>query len=172
MKILYDAIPKSGLALDVNDSEWFPEHDCPRVGPVSAKVSLTRQEHRVFLDGRLCFVCRFVCDSCLELYDEPQDFFFKMEFEHRAAHDPHWQSEDQQCVAGEMDIEFLREPEIDLSAVLAQQVVLSMPTKRLCSPSCRGLCPCCGLNLNKEQCVCRDQKTNSPFQVLAQVKGR
>jgi len=172
MKILYDAIPKTGLILELDDPEWFPEHDCLRVGGVSAKVSLTRQGQRVFLDGHLSFVCRFVCDSCLELYLEPQDFFFKMEFEYRSAHDPYWQSEDQQCFAGEMDVEFLREPEIDLSSVLAQQVVLSAPVKRLCSQSCRGLCPCCGLNLNKEQCACRDQKTNSPFQVLTQVKGR
>ena len=170
MKISFDAIVEPGLDLEIHDADWFPEDDCVRVGPVQAKLSLTRQNRRVFLDGRLNFTCRFACDSCLELYDEVQDLSFKIEFEYLASNDPYWQSDEHQCPQADMDVEFLHEPEIDIDAMLAQQVILSVPAKRLCSQSCRGLCPSCGSNLNKSECTCRDREPNSPFQVLAQLK--
>jgi len=172
MKISFDAIVEPGLNLEIHDTEWFPEDDCSRVGPVQAKLFLTRQNRRVFLEGRLNFTCRFACDSCLELYEEVQDFFFKIEFECLAASDPYWQSEEHQCPQADMDVEFLHEPEIDIHAMLSQQVILSVPAKRLCSQSCRGLCPSCGCNLNKEKCSCPTLEPNSPFQVLAQLKEK
>ena len=43
---------------------------------------------------------------------------------------------------------------IDLDDVIREQVYLSLPIKRLCRETCSGLCPSCGLNLNKEQCQC------------------
>lgn len=172
MKIPFDAIVESGVTLEINDAEWFPEDDWSRVGPVHAKLFLTRQLRRVIVDGHLHFTCCFVCDSCLEPYEEVQDFPFKVELEYLAAADPYWQSDEQQCSPVEMDVEVLREPEVDIESLLAQQVIVSVPVKRLCSQSCRGLCPTCGINLNKEECLCRGLPANSPFQVLAQLQGK
>lgn len=33
-----------------------------------------------------------------------------------------------------------------------EAIILSVPRMPLCSPDCRGLCPFCGANLNREQC--------------------
>jgi uncharacterized protein len=170
MKIPFDAIVEPGLNLEITNTEWFPDGDWDRVSPVQAKIFLIRKNRRVFLDGYLNFSCRFACDSCLEIYDEVQDFFFKVEFEYLALNDPYWQSEEHQCPQAEMDVEVLLQPEIDIHAILAQQVILSIPAKRLCVESCRGLCPSCGKNLNKDACLCQNQKQNSPFQILAQLK--
>ena len=170
MKIPFDAILESGLTLEIHDAEWFPEGDWSQVGPVQAKVFLIRQNRRVFLDGHMNFTCRFSCDSCLELYNDVQDLFFKIEFEYLASNDPYWQSDEHQCPQVEIDVEVLAEPEIDIYAMLAQQVILSVPLKKLCSPSCHGLCSSCGMNLNKAKCLCHDRELNSPFQVLVQLK--
>lgn len=170
MKIRFDAIVETGLTLQISDSQWFPEGDCGRVGPVQATLFFTRQERRVFLEGRLNFIGRFECDSCLDFYDEEQDLFFKIEFEYLTANDPYWLSEEHQCPQAEMDVEVLSEPEIDIHSMLAQQVILSIPAKRRCSDSCRGLCPSCGKNLNNDICQCRKQEADSPFQILKQLK--
>lgn len=170
MKILFEKIPEPGLELEVNDASWFPEGDWARLGPVRAKLLLTRRAQRVFVDGHLVFTSRFECDSCLEPYEESQDFPFKIAFEYLAPDDPYWQTEEHQCPQTEMDVVVLEEPEIDILAMLAQQVILSVPVKRLCSEECRGLCPTCGQNLNKGQCSCRDRDYESPFQVLARLK--
>lgn len=43
---------------------------------------------------------------------------------------------------------------LDLTEVLRQCVITDMPMKPLCRPQCRGLCPECGVNLNRETCRC------------------
>lgn len=170
MKIHFEEIPDTGLNLEVSDSAWFPEGDWIRVGPLRVELFLSRQEQRVILDGRLMFTSRFACDCCLESYDDVQDSRFRIDFEYLANNDPYWLTEDHQCPESEMDVVVLREPEIDIDATLAQQVLLLLPVKRLCSESCKGLCPSCGQNLNKGTCTCHDQERESPFQVLAKLK--
>ena len=46
---------------------------------------------------------------------------------------------------------------LDLTEVIRQYSVLSIPTKLLCSPECAGLCPSCGYNLNQGSCQCSNQ---------------
>lgn len=43
---------------------------------------------------------------------------------------------------------------VDLSGLAREAVVLAMPERVLCSPSCKGLCPQCGVDLNRESCMC------------------
>ncbi len=44
--------------------------------------------------------------------------------------------------------------EIDLTEDIINTIVLSLPMKPLCSEECKGMCPRCGANLNKEKCDC------------------
>ena len=170
MRILFDDIPESGLTLEVTDTSWFPEEDWVRVGPVRAEMFLSRIQSRVLLNGRLVFTSRFECDRCLEPYEEVQDFQFRIDFEWLAPDDLYWQAEDHQCPTAEMDVVVLSEPEIDIEATLEQQVILSVPAKRLCSGTCQGLCVACGQNLNQGICACSGRNQNSPFQILAHLK--
>jgi uncharacterized protein len=58
--------------------------------------------------------------------------------------------------AGETDkteSEFIVENNcINLGPFLRDEIILSVPMKPLCSEECRGLCPICGVNLNKTTC--------------------
>lgn len=44
--------------------------------------------------------------------------------------------------------------EINLTPYIWEELVLDMPYKFLCSETCAGLCPVCGINLNHETCSC------------------
>lgn len=44
---------------------------------------------------------------------------------------------------------------IDLLPALREQIITTMPNTILCSPDCKGLCPKCGCDLNKERCDCK-----------------
>jgi uncharacterized protein len=46
--------------------------------------------------------------------------------------------------------------QIDLSALVSEQIYLNLPLKPLCAPACRGLCPNCGVNRNLAGCECED----------------
>jgi uncharacterized protein len=43
---------------------------------------------------------------------------------------------------------------VDLSEVIRQYTLLTLPTKPLCSPDCAGICPSCGHDLNQGPCQC------------------
>ena len=34
-------------------------------------------------------------------------------------------------------------------------MIMANPAKVLCSKDCKGICPKCGTNLNKEKCKCK-----------------
>jgi uncharacterized protein len=66
----------------------------------------------------------------------------------------------------------LTEPFVDVVDLLRQQVYLSLPVKQICSHDCKGLCPQCGLDLNREACICPQNVQSSPFAVLAALQKK
>jgi len=44
---------------------------------------------------------------------------------------------------------------LDLTDEVRETIILGFPNYPLCKESCRGLCPRCGVNLNREQCGCK-----------------
>lgn len=45
--------------------------------------------------------------------------------------------------------------EVDVSPDLRERILLGLPMVARCSESCRGVCPQCGANRNREACDCR-----------------
>lgn len=46
--------------------------------------------------------------------------------------------------------------EIDVNKLVEQLLEVDEPIAAVCSPTCRGICPMCGVNRNRESCDCRD----------------
>ncbi len=57
---------------------------------------------------------------------------------------------------------------IDLEPLVREYMLLEIPISPLCRPDCKGLCPICGGNLNKENCN-HDANTGDPR--LASLKS-
>jgi len=47
---------------------------------------------------------------------------------------------------------------LDLTEVVRQNLLLTVPMSPLCSAQCRGLCPGCGANLNEGPCSCQREE--------------
>lgn len=86
-----------------------------------------------------------VCDRCLEKFD--------MNF--REQTDRIYQIGDG-ILASDDEVEVLPEGtrEIDLSTAIKESFIISRPIRIVCSETCKGLCPHCGVNLNQKQCSC------------------
>ena len=56
---------------------------------------------------------------------------------------------------------------IDLEPLLRDAVVLDLPFTPLCRPDCAGLCPTCGVNLNREPEHSHDDTIDSRWAGLA-----
>jgi uncharacterized protein len=170
VQVRFDEIPEGGLRLNIVDNSWLPADEIKCQQPVSAKIFLDRDGPRVFLEGSLRVKVELTCDRCLGDFVLPIDTSFKVDFELVDQSDKMKISEDHACSDAEMDVVFLAEPLIDIFSILAQQLYLSLPDKRLCGDKCLGLCPGCGRNLNLDHCDCNKEKGTSPFSILAKLK--
>ena len=61
-------------------------------------------------------------------------------------------------------------PVVDLAEVAREQVDLALPLRVLCRDDCRGLCPGCGADLNREACRCTSVGGDERFAGLARLK--
>ena len=56
--------------------------------------------------------------------------------------------------------------ELDVEPVVRDACILELPLAPLCSESCRGLCPTCGANRNRDECLC-EQEVDPRWSALA-----
>jgi len=59
--------------------------------------------------------------------------------------------------------------DIDLVPPVRDELVLDAPVKPLCSLECRGLCPRCGVDLNRESCRCEEQPVDPRLAPLKDI---
>ncbi|MCD7828600.1 MAG: DUF177 domain-containing protein [Clostridiales bacterium] len=45
--------------------------------------------------------------------------------------------------------------ELDLDRLVMEDIYLTLPSRFLCKPDCKGLCPVCGKDLNDGECGCK-----------------
>ena len=165
MKVRFGEVPEEGLRYEINDESWFPDRELHRTGPVRSVIILKRNGvDRVLLEGEIQTTIAFDCDRCFENSSRELDSSFKLDLEYASSNI--LESGEHECSPSEMDVMYLNEPIIDIFAILSQQIFLVIPEKHLCSESCKGLCPKCGVNLNLETCDCKKELKSSPFAIL------
>ena len=59
--------------------------------------------------------------------------------------------------------------EIDISPLLREAVLLNHPIKMLCSTECKGICPNCGVDLNKDECRCGEGQIDPRWEELRKL---
>ena len=75
------------------------------------------------------------------------------------------------CLADDVELGWYRGTEIQLDSVCLEMISLALPVKPLCRDDCAGLCPRCGADRNEAPCGCNETAPNSPFAVLAALRG-
>jgi uncharacterized protein len=113
-------------ALNPGDDGWmtFPH-------PLHFQLMVTPVQQGLLVRGRLQTTVRAACDRCLCAVDIPvvvPDACYHFE---------------------EMPVGIL-----DLTESVREDILLALPQACLCREDCRGLCPSCGKDLNKETCSC------------------
>ncbi len=61
---------------------------------------------------------------------------------------------------------------IRLGDYIASELVLALPLRFICDEQCKGLCPECGANLNREECRCGEKPVDPRLQKLSQLKEK
>lgn len=159
MKISVDEIPQSPKEIRFSESiedlnKIYSQSSNRDFGfPVSLEVELKyyRSGPDLFFDGRFEGEFRGCCGRCLEEFS----FYLDKEFDFVLTPDPAKSDRRaEELHRDELGMSYYSGDEIDLSPLIAEQVMLALPTQPLCSDGCQGLCGNCGANLNKESCSC------------------
>jgi uncharacterized protein len=113
---------------------------------LAVTAEIYRSERDVHFQGRMEGTIRAMCARCREEFDRPLERDFRFVILPRpAAGDDEGDDEGVDHYSGE---------ELDLSPLVTEQALLALDLLPLCSENCRGLCPKCGANLNREVCTC------------------
>ncbi len=67
------------------------------------------------------------------------------------------------------DYLLLEDYRLDLDELVEEELILNLPSKNLCRPDCRGLCPKCGRDLNEGLCGCRSDTVDPRLEALRQL---
>ena len=146
MKIKVSDIPEEGLSVI---DKTRVEIDGQNL-PVDMDLRIDKQGTEVLVNGSVSAEIEMVCNRCLAEFKKRIDVPVSLVYE------PAEEVKGQTHELGmdELDTGFYREDELDLDAVVTEQVVLNMPIQSLCSENCKGICPHCGANLNEGSCSC------------------
>jgi uncharacterized protein len=121
--------------------------DLASVANVRADAVLESAAGEIVARGTVSFTATLRCNRCLTEWDEQMQVPLVEVF-------------------GSDDAPIGRDGTIDLEQVLRDETALSIPLAPLCSADCRGLCPTCGTDLNREPCSGHADESTSPFGAL------
>jgi len=159
MKISVDEIPQSPKEIQFSESieelneVYRQSNDREYRFPPKLAVELTyyRSGQDIVFHGRFSGEVSARCGRCLE------DYCFEMDkhFDFVLTPDPAKSGRRaEELSRDDLGLSYYSGEEIDLAPLIAEQVILALPTRPLCRESCCGLCGTCGTNLNNESCSC------------------
>ncbi len=174
MKIKVEEIPEEGKAFEIK--EGVESYNAVLLGDKSlyrfadfliGSLRVNRIGDTVLIEGAGGGSLLAHCHRCLE------EFKRELKVPVSVSLLP-WREEDLpeelELSRGDLENDTYRDGIVDLSEILREQIMLSLPSSIYCSEKCRGLCPGCGVNLNKEDCRCKEEKISPHFAALKNWK--
>lgn len=141
--------------------------ECKFSSPISIALSIGREYDHIRLHGVISTSVKLTCSRCLVEY--PADIasrftiFYTRSVESQPEDEVELGEEDLISVSYSGD-------EIDFTDEIAEQVLLEIPYKPLCSEECKGLCFSCGTDLNNAVCSCGNNTVSMTFSPLQGLK--
>jgi uncharacterized protein len=128
-------------------------------GEVEVDVTVEKSGKQLFAKGEVRVTGQFSCDRCTTEFSLPLRAGFRMYYV--------WDPGDAEFL-DQSDVQVIPAgiPVIDLADDVRQTVMLAVPLKLLCRGECKGLCPRCGADLNKESCTCPPETLDARWETL------
>jgi len=133
------------------------DYQFPRL--VDVNLSHYRCGEDLMFDVHLSTTASGTCARCLETYP------FRIDHDFSFVAKPASGDEDRA-------LSFYSGDEIDLSPLVREELLLSLPTRPLCREDCPGLCPRCGKNRDAGSCSCVDEWVDPRLAPLRELKLR
>lgn len=159
-KIPFDQVFEPG-SIDFLDENLTQAGDLEATGVAELVDPFGAREIRVH--GNLSGDMQVACARCLEpirlSVSGPVDLFYR----------PMAQIAREEEVAiteAEAEMGFYEGGGIELADVIREQVTMVLPMRSICREDCRGICPICGKNRNREMCGCAESFSDPRWEAL------
>lgn len=129
---------------------------------IKVKVEVNKFAKNISCKAEISTRMHLTCDRCLEEFDE--DFLEVFDILFHIGQDE-LNIDEENVVALLPD-----QKEIDLTSYIQETLILSIPMKILCRADCKGICPNCGADLNKEECRCMDKPIDPRWENLKKLR--
>jgi uncharacterized protein len=122
-------------------------------GPVQVRLNLSRSGRIILVKSRVEARVKCICARCLDPFSRALTSEIQASLKPKP--DPHLAPPGEvELSRKDVETDFYEGEEVNLSPLVQDQVLLTLPPKVLCREDCRGLCQRCGKNLNREACQC------------------
>jgi uncharacterized protein len=138
--------------------------------PVHSELQLSLLGEQVHVEGLLGAELELTCSRCLKSFESSIEKKFELDYRP----DPMLgeKGDEFSLTYSDLDIGFYRDQQVDVTALISEQVVLEIPMKPVCQEECKGLCDQCGADLNKGDCDCQPRSVDPRLAVLAELKKK
>ena len=175
MRFRLEDIPKEGLEATFSQGEdWLDERlrgeekrTFRLISPIKVHLSLFKVGRVVQVKSRMETRGQWLCARCLEPFSLALTSEYSTTLKPRPDFPP---AEEVELTREDLETDFYNGEEIELTPLVQDQVLLALPQKAVCREECRGLCPRCGKNLNREICGCPTGFIDPRFQALKNIK--
>lgn len=151
--ILKETGASKGFCVDITlkDINWQGEPLQFRT-PIKVEGNITNTDNILLLNVAIRGSVTLQCVLCLEQYEHNLDFSFEARLA-RASSD-----------ISNMDVDAfsLEGNEFNLLDIIWEFLLLEIPIRKTCQENCKGICPECGTNLNKQTCKCKNSVEDDP----------
>ena len=142
------------------------------------RLEATRTGDDILLSGSLEAEVLLECSRCAKRYSHALRDTFRLALEPAKGREPtdlegvQGLAESGVWLGEDLEAGWFRGPFIRLDDFFGELIALAMPLQPLCSEDCPGICSHCGADFAKTRCDCVDERIDSPFAVLAKLKGK
>lgn len=124
-----------------------PIEPCEVEGLISSDVDI------LVLNVKIKTKLEMVCSKCLDAFIYPIDIDIEERFT------TNLESQDDDSIVVMNDV-------LDITEIVENSIISTLPIQRVCKDDCKGLCQVCGCNLNHQSCSCDKEDVDIRFEAL------
>jgi uncharacterized protein len=133
------------------------------VEPVAVTGNVRLAGAEVFVNGHIETRVQVECDRCLQPVALPVNADFELEYITGQAYES---SSVVELNEDELSVSVFDGETIDVDEIVKEQILLAVPTRTLCRPDCKGICPDCGIDKNTSDCTCGTDEVDPRWAAL------
>lgn len=138
------------------------------VAPVAVKGTVRLSGAEVFVNGHIETRAQVECDRCLKQVELPVSTDFDLQYITGAEYETSATAELSEEL---MSVSVFDGEAIDVDEIVKEQILLAVPTRMLCQPDCKGICPVCGIDKNTGDCECETTEVDPRWAALKNLSS-